>query len=79
MTAQEISTLPSGRVLRRTITPQGKHQKMRVVKAVKYCVCDICDSEITDKAVKTESGGSITILTQCPSCAAQELNDASNS
>jgi len=28
-----------------------------------------------NKSVKTESGGSIAILVQCPDCAAKELND----
>lgn len=48
---------------------------MRVVKPAKYQSCDECHEGITNNAVKTESGGSLTIHTQCPVCAAQELND----
>lgn len=75
ITAEQIEQLPSGRVLKRWKTPKGKWEKMRVVKPVKYQSCDECHEGITNNAVKTESGGSLTIHTQCPACAAEELND----
>ena len=79
ITAQEIESYPSGRVLKRWQTPQGRHEKMRIVKPITYQSCDECHEGITGKAVKTETGGNITLHTQCPVCAAMELNDDSNS
>jgi len=75
ITAQDIENMPIGRVLKRWTTPKGSHQKMRVVKPFSLCACDICHKGILNKSVKTESGGSIAILVQCPDCAAKELND----
>lgn len=79
ITAELIELMPVGRVLKRWQTPRGQHQKMRVVLPVTYNVCDTCDSEIMNKSVKTEMGGSRTVLAQCPTCAAKELNDDGDS
>lgn len=74
MTEQQIEAMPPGRVLKRWITPSGQHQKMRIVKPRTYFDCDDCGKEIKGIAVKTEYAAAVTILTQCPKCAAKELS-----
>jgi len=61
--------------LKRWQTPQGRHEKMRIVQPAKMQTCNDCFEGIEGKAVKTETGGSMTLHTQCPTCAAKELNE----
>lgn len=73
ISVEALSVMPSGRVIHRWLTPKGSHAKMRIVKPVRHNICDLCFKDIEGNAVKTESGGNITILTQCLKCASDEV------
>lgn len=63
ITAAEISQMPVGRVLKRIVTDRGRNIKLRLIIPRGNNRCDDCLKVIKNIAVKTESSGGKTHLT----------------
>lgn len=74
MTFSELDSLPVGRVVKRFVSESGSHSRMKIVKPVKYTVCDFCNKKGLEKIVKEESGGNMYIIAMCLECAVEEIN-----
>lgn len=68
LSMEQLKGMHSGRVILR----QGK-KRLRIVKPSTLKTCEICQSENNSMMAKWESGGNVTILSLCFSCALEEI------
>ena len=68
MIEQMIKELNYGYVLERFVSPKGSHSRWRIIKPRLYLICDSCECEMGDKAVRLERSGNIVITTLCITC-----------
>lgn len=67
-----IEELNYGYVLERFVSPRGSHSKWRIIKPRLYLICDNCENELGDKAVRLEKSGNVVVYTICIHCYRKE-------